>query len=198
VGIKSSVIGRVINHAVEKFVKITSETWQGFTQNAQLYNSSGEDSIPCKEDQILLIKIDGTGKYAAIGVLVSSQKAKAGEKIFFARDADAKIVSMISMLNDGSIKAVSDGDFSVETKKGFSVSGKEDGSIKSDKNITSEATKKNIVKGADVEINGNTKLTGGDIECNGTASPTGTGCWCAKPFCTWDGTPHIGNKASGA
>jgi hypothetical protein len=170
----------------------------GFTQKARLYNSSGEDSVPCKEDQILLIKIDGTGKYAAIGVLVSSQKAKSGEKIFFARDVDAKIVSMISMLNDGSIKSVSDGDFSVATKKGFSVSGDGDGSIKSDKNITSEATEKNTVKGADVEINGNTKLTGGSVECNGAASPTGTGCWCAKPFCTWDGSPHTGNKADGA
>jgi hypothetical protein len=197
-GIRISAIGRVVNHTIEKFVEITSETWKGFTQNARLYSSSGEDSVPCKDDQILLIKIDGTGRYAAIGTLTPSRKAKPGEKLFFARDIDSEIVSMISMLNDGSIKAVSDGDFSVETKKGFSVSGKEDITIKSDENITSKATKKNVVKGADVEIEGNTKLTGGSVECKGTASPTGTGCWCAKPFCTWDGTPHTGDKVDGA
>jgi hypothetical protein len=105
---------------------------------------------------------------------------------------------MISMLNDGSVKAVSEGDFSVETKKGFLVSSKEDATVKSDKNITSEAAEKNVIKGVDVEIEGNTKLTGGSVECKGTASPTGTGCWCAKPFCTWDGTPHTGDKANGA
>jgi len=64
-------------------------------------------------------------------------------------------------------------------------------------NITSTAKKKNKIKGADVELDGNTKITGGYVECNGTASPTGTGCFCAKPFCTFDGSPHVGNKATG-
>jgi phage baseplate assembly protein gpV len=65
------------------------------------------------------------------------------------------------------------------------------------KNITSNAGAKNTVKGADVEINGAVVVTGGTLECNGTAPPTGTGCWCAKPFCIVDGSPHIGNKANG-
>jgi len=63
--------------------------------------------------------------------------------------------------------------------------------------ITSEAGGKNTVKGADVEVNGDVIVTGGSLECKGTASPSGKGCFCAKPFCPLDGSPHIGDKAEG-
>jgi len=63
--------------------------------------------------------------------------------------------------------------------------------------ITSEAGGKNTVKGADVEVNGDVIVTGGSLECKGTASPSGKGCFCAKPFCSLDGSPHIGDKAEG-
>lgn len=167
------VIGKAVNHAIEKFIDLISETKKGFTQNARLYTSPGEDAVPCKEDHLILVKVDGTGKYVAVGVLAVSQGAKPGEKIIYARDSDGKIVSKITMLNDGSIQ--------IEAKT-----------------ILGEAEEKNTLKGADVEISGNTKLTGGSVECSGTAPPTGTGCWCAKPFCTYDGSPHTGNKAEGA
>jgi hypothetical protein len=194
----------LLNHAIDKFVDLTSEVWKGFNRNARLYNSSGEDSIPCKEDQIILVKIDGTGKYIAAGVLTVSQGAKPGEKILYARDSDAKIVSKISMLNDGAVKIEADGDIEVIGKKNVTIDATEKSTIKGSdieiigkKNITIDATEKSTIKGSDIEIKGNTKLTGGTLECSGTANPTGTGCWCAKPFCTWDGSPHVGNKATG-
>jgi len=94
--------------------------------------------------------------------------------------------------------------FDVEVKETISVKAKnidtnveENINEEAGKNITSEAGEKNTVKGSDVEVNGNTKITGGYLECNGTAPPTGTGCFCAKPFCIVDGSPHIGNKANG-
>jgi phage gp45-like len=46
-----------------------------------------------------------------------------------------------------------------------------------------------------VELNGKVKAAGGSFECAGTASPTGQGCLCAKPFCSWDGSPQSGSKA---
>lgn len=180
-GIRLVTPAKVLNHAIEKFAQLTGEVWKGFNRNGLLYGPSGDDSPPCKDDQIILVKIDGTGKYVAIGVLDVSQGAKPGERIIYARDADGKLVSKIAMLNDGSIAVEAEGDISVDGKK----------------NITTEAAEKNTVKGKDIEVNGNTKITGGTLECNGTASPTGTGCWCAKPFCTWDGSPHTGNRAVG-
>jgi hypothetical protein len=96
-------LGRVIDHVIDKFVELIIETRKGYNQYAFLYNASGDDSVPCKEDRIIIIKIDGTGRFIAAGVLTDSQGAKPGEKIFFTRDADANIVSKISMLNNGSI-----------------------------------------------------------------------------------------------
>jgi hypothetical protein len=189
VGIGSNLIGRKIGEEIKKFIRLIFEARKDDTRNALLYNSAGEDSVPLNDERIILVKVDGTGKYAAAGVLTSSQGAKPGEKIFFARDPDAAIVSKISMLNDGSVITEADGDVTQKTKKIFNVSAAED--------IALNAEKKAMIKGTDVEINGSTKITGGKLECNGIASPTGTGCWCAKPFCTWDGSPHTGNIAQG-
>jgi hypothetical protein len=197
VGIKTVTPAKVLKAAIDKFVQVTSEVWKGFNRDARLYGASGDDSPPCKDDQIILVKIDGTGKYIAAGVLTVSQGAKAGEKILYARDADAKIVSKIAMLNDGSVKLEADGDIGLASKGAVTTQSEEDTAFIAKKNMTTEAAEKNTVKGKDVEVNGNTKITGGTLECNGTASPTGTGCWCAMPFCAFTGAPQTGNKASG-
>jgi hypothetical protein len=172
VGIGFNFIGRKVGEEIKKFIQLVFEARKDDNRNALLYNSAGEDSVPLDEERIILVKVDGTGKYAAVGVLTPSQGAKPGEKIFFARDPDAAIVSKIAMLNDGSV-------------------------ITEAENINFTASKKAVLEGPEVEVKGNTVLTGGKLQCNGTAPPTGTGCWCAKPFCTWDGSPHTGNIAQG-
>jgi len=197
VGIKIITPAKVMKTAVDKFVQLTSEVWKGFNRDARLYGASGDDSPPCKDDQIILVKIDGTGKYVAAGVLTVSQGAKSGEKIFYARDADAKIVSKIAMLNDGSVKLEADGDVDVTSKGAVNTQSEKDTTFNSKKNMITEAAETNTVKGKDVELKGNTKITGGTLECNGTASPTGNGCWCAMPFCAFTGAPQTGNKAVG-
>jgi ribosomal protein L18E len=88
---------------MEKYVKITSEARKNNNEEALLYTPAGDDSIPVKDERLILIKIDGNGKYIIAGVLTPSQGAKPGEKIFFAREPDGDIVSKISMLNDGSV-----------------------------------------------------------------------------------------------
>lgn len=212
-GISFSETGRVLNHAIEKFVTLTAEVWKGFNRDARLYTPPGEDSVPCGEDQIILVKIDGTGKYIAAGVLDVSRGAKPGEKIFYCRDAGGAIKAKISMLNDGSVKTEADGDISADTKgahivnadgditqkaKGaYGAESEKDMSLKSAANAGLEAAGKATVKGADVELNGKVKAAGGSFECAGTASPTGTGCLCAMPFCAFTGGPQTGNKAEG-
>jgi hypothetical protein len=94
-------IGKVIDHNIDKFIELVLETRKDFNQKALLYNSSGEDSPPVKNDRIILLHIDGTGKYIAAGVLTESQGAKPGEKIFFARDQKGNIVLKVKMLNNG-------------------------------------------------------------------------------------------------
>jgi hypothetical protein len=196
VGIGFNVIGRKAGEEIKKFVSLIFEAYKDDKRNALLYNSAGEDSTPLDGERIALVKIDGAGKYAAIAVLTQSRVAKPGEKIFFARDPDAKLVSKISMLNDGSVKAEADGDISHNTKKDFSISA-DDGIKQSAKNITSEAESKNMVKGSDVELNGKVKVAGGSFQCAGSVAPTGEGALCGCKFCFVTSAPVAGSMAQG-
>jgi hypothetical protein len=191
------IIGRVIKHNIEKLAEIVSETRKDFNQNALLYTPAGDDSIPLKDERLILIKVDGNGKYIACGVLTPSQGAKPGEKIFFARDPDGATVSKIFMLNDGSVNTEADGDIMSATKKNVNYSAKENFDVKADKNITMEAAAKATVKGDDVEINGKAKATGGSFECAGTVAPTGQGALCGCKYCYVTAFPVAGSKAEG-
>jgi hypothetical protein len=122
VGIGVNFIGRKVGGEIKKFIQLVFEARKDDNRNALLYNSAGEDSVPLDDERIILVKVDGAGKYAAAGVLTPSQGAKPGEKIFFARSPDAEIVSKISMLNDGSINTEADGDITHNTKKNFNYS----------------------------------------------------------------------------
>jgi hypothetical protein len=213
VRVRFSEIGKVLNHTIEKFVTLTAEVWKGFNRNELLYTPSGDDSPPCAGDQIILVKVDGTGKYAAVGVLDVSQGAKPGEKILYCRDADGAVKAKISMLNDGTVKieaegdvsvdtkgahsVAADGDASVDTKGAYNVSAAGDISVSGEKNVTQEAAQKHTIKGADVDISGKVKATGGSFECGGSVSPSGSGALCGVPFCLFTGAPHAGKKAEG-
>jgi hypothetical protein len=174
-------IGKVLNHAIKDLIELVAETYKGFNQKGILYNSSGDDSPPVKDDKVFLVKADGTGKYIIVGVLTQSQGAKPGEKIFFARDENGEIKSKLSMLGDGSVKWEADGNFNLNGKK----------------NIEFEAVQKATVKGADVELNGKVKSTGGSFECGGNVDPTGNGALCGCKFCYVTGAPVAGDKATG-
>jgi len=94
-------IGKVINHEIKKMVEIISETRKDYNQKAVQYNPSGEDSPPVIDDQLVMLKIDGTGKYVVVGIFNETQGAKPGEKILFSRDQKGKITLKIKMLNNG-------------------------------------------------------------------------------------------------
>jgi hypothetical protein len=154
--------------------ELTVETRSEYNQLADLFSSSGDDSPPLKDDRIILVKVDGTGKYAAVGVLSISQGAKPGERIIYARDADANIVSRISMLNDGSVALESDEKIAIKTKKDFSIE-----------------SQKHEIKASEA------KITGGTLEVAGSTSPTGSGPFCGIAVCPFTGAPHVGSKVSG-
>jgi selenophosphate synthetase-related protein len=174
-------IGKVLNHNIKKIVELVTETYKGFNQKGILYNSSGEDSPPVKDDKVLLVKADGTGKYIIVGILMQSQGAKPGEKIFFARDESGNIKSKLSMLGDGAVKWEADDSFNLETKKEI--------------NLTTE--EKATIKGADLELNGKIKSIGGYFECMGTVVPTGQGALCGCKFCYVTAAPVAGSRAEG-
>lgn len=102
-------LGEVIStDVVDKAHEVTTETRSGFNQVAQLFGLAGDEAPPLDGDTVILVSVDGTGKYAALGTLTWSQGAKPGERILYARNANKQIVSKIEMLNDGSVKATAD------------------------------------------------------------------------------------------
>jgi hypothetical protein len=170
-------IGKAIDHNIDKFIELVLETRKDFNQKALLYNSSGEDSPPVKNDRVILLHIDGTGKYIAAGVLTESQGAKPGEKIFFARDQEGKIVAKISLLNDGSISTDTDtettdnaiGNYKRIIKGITTIIEKDDRKYTNEKNVNGiiEGNYKLEVGGnLNIEVSGNVTINGAKINLN--------------------------------
>jgi hypothetical protein len=194
-------VGRVLDHIIDKFVQLILETRKGYNQTVFLFTPSGDNSVPCKEDRLIILKVDGTGKYIAVAVATESQGAKPGEKIFFARDQAGNIVSKTTMFNDGSINTEADGGITSKTKKNATyevgknltatikgdVEFKAKGAIKETggKDITREATGKYTIKGATIEISGSTELV---------LKTIGASLWCPNGAidCFICGAPHGG------
>jgi hypothetical protein len=193
-------IGKVINHNIEKFIELVLETRKGFNQKAPVYNSSGEDSPPVKDDRIILLHIDGTGKYVAAGVLTESQGAKPGEKIFYSRDEEGAIQSIISMLGDGTINRKIKKDLITTIEENETKEVKKDSSLtiegdliidvkgkisrKGSGDINEEATGEYTIKAASIKISGDTEIILATI---GSASWI-PNCITVCPF----GVPHGG------
>ena len=123
------IIGKVLKAASNTFTALTVETRKGFSEEPFLYSAAGDDSVPCKDDRVLLVQAGGTGEQVAVGVLNKSQGAKSGERILFARDENGKIVATIKMLNSGNIEIETDGDCKIKTKGKTEINGSDYGGL---------------------------------------------------------------------
>jgi hypothetical protein len=195
------IIGRVIKHNIAKLAEIVSETRKDFNQNALLYTPAGDDSIPLEDERLILIKVDGNGKYIACGVLTPSQGAKPGEKYLFGRDPDGKVTSLIKMLNDGSVDfsheknykratkgdsdTTVDGKLTMTIKGEVTFEGKAKVTNKAGADFANEAVGKYTIKGASVEITGDTDVI---------LKTIGSALWCPNGVtnCFICGAPHGG------
>lgn len=184
-------IGKLIKTEIEKFIIATVETRFKFNQTADFYAASGDDAPPLEKDRVALISIDGTGNFAAVGVLMMSQGAEPGERILYSRNSDGEVQAVLKLLGDGTIEAVAPGDIKVSTEKDFSleIKGNQEEKVSGDRKF--DVTGKMEIKATQ------TKLTGGQLECTGTPTPSGSGCFCAIPVCPVTGAPHSGSMVMG-
>jgi hypothetical protein len=74
---------------------------------------SGDDSPPLPEDRVFIVKKDGSGEYAIVGVLAKSQGAEPGEKKLYSRDANGNTKGLIYIKKDGTIELNGNTDFAV-------------------------------------------------------------------------------------
>jgi hypothetical protein len=147
-------IGKVIDHNIDKLVEVIVETRAKHNQKAYIYCSSGEDSVPVKEDKILLIRVDGTGRNVMIGFLVSSQGAQPGEKIYFGRDQEGNIVSKIKLLNDGSYTLDTDTETTGDATGDFNkiIKGETNITERKDRTYLNEANVNNTIKENEISL----------------------------------------------
>ena len=84
-GMKDGIarIGKVIDHAIDTFIGIILETRKNYNQTVFLYNASGDDSVPCKNDKVIILKIDGTGNFIGAGGIGGITGGEAGGKNIF-------------------------------------------------------------------------------------------------------------------
>lgn len=183
----------------------TVEAHYGENKYCDQYAPSGDDSPPLPEDRVVLLDIEGTGNCASVGVLAKSQGAEPGEKILYSRDEDGNVKAKIHLKKDGSVVFEGEGDAELTIKGGVNITVKGDAavkvdgkaSVKADGNVQVESSAKTIVKGSNVEVNGNVKITGGTCEVGGVVTPSGMGALCALPFCAFTGAPQSGKVSSG-
>ena len=182
-------IGKTVDHAIDKFISLILETRKGYNQTIYLFNPSGDDSVPCKGDKIIIVKVDGTGNFIGAGVLNESQGAKPGEKIFFGRDDQGKISSKLSMLNDGAVNLESDGDIKIESKKNYAlnVKGDMEETVGGNSKMVADGSYTIVVDSAAIEAAKEIilKAIGSDLWC-----PNG------NKVCNFCGAPH-GGEAMG-
>jgi hypothetical protein len=186
------MIGRIIKNEIDKFVNLVVEIRKGFNIPAFLYNTSGDDSVPCKNDRVVVLKVDGTGNYVVLGVLNKSQKAKPGEKIFFARNADGEIVATVSMLNDGSLNIETKGDINQNSEGKMNVKIKGDITVETEGALNQkaggdyslESGGKFTIKAKEIELSGDTNII---LKTIGSATWV-PNCIIMCPF----GIPHGG------
>ena len=176
-------IAKLISTKIEEFIVQTVEAYFGANVTAETFAPSGDDSPPLENDRIVLVQVDGTGNFVAVGVLSKSQGAKPGEKILYSRGADGEVKAAIKLLNDGKIEMVSPVDFELTGK-----------------NIKISAEKKLELEGAESLKLSSQKmeLTGEQIVCKGVAQPDGSGCFCAQPYCLFSGAPQTGQNVFNA
>ena len=192
-------IGKHLKTEIDKYIEQVIETRLNYKQTALTFGPSGDDSPPIKDDRIILVSIDGNGKFAAVGVLTASQGAKPGEKILYSRNEDGEVQAVLSLLNDGKVKLETPEEVSLATEKSVKAETKESFEIASEKDFKAES-KTNIEVSASQKMTlkaQQTELTGGMLKCKGTAVPSGQGPFCAIPVCPFTGAPQCGTDVSG-
>jgi hypothetical protein len=143
------IVAQKIKEEIDRFIQLVTEHRKDFRQNALLYTPAGDDSVPLNEERLILVKVDGTGRYVAVGTLTPSQGAKPGEKILFGRDPDGKVTGKLSFLNDGTVKLENEKDEIHDTKgaRSETIGGDKTENIKGKKTETIEGDKTESIKG---------------------------------------------------
>lgn len=187
-------ISKLIKTAIDKYIEQTVEAYLGANITALTFAASGDDSPPLKDDRIALMKIDGSGAFACVGVLSVSQGANPGERILYSRDEDGNPRAVLKLLGEGefefltlddngeekaSVKMKKDeltfidenGNEIVCDKNGITITDKDGGKIEMAGKITMTAK-----KGASVELDDKITLKdkkGGKIEMDGKITAQG-------------------------
>lgn len=117
-----------------KNVIITATSDNAVTQNADLINPAGEDSLPISQSDIIyLARIEGINQLVALGVVSKSLGAKEGEKIIYSRKVEndsVKLMCKIYLQNDGQLSIEAVNNISIRSKEEVILNKGEDYAVK--------------------------------------------------------------------
>lgn len=117
-----------------KNIIITATSDNAITQNADLINPAGEDSLPLSQsDVIYLASVEGINQLIALGVISKSLGAKEGEKIIYSRKAEndkVELMCKIYLKNDGNLSIEAVDNISIRSKEEVILNKGEDYAVK--------------------------------------------------------------------
>ena len=134
-------VGKNISAEIKDYIDQTIETRLNYNQTARTFGPSGDDSPPVKDDRIVVVEVDGTGKFVAVGTLTVSQGAKPGEKILFSRNDKGEVQAVLSLLDDGKVTLKTPGVITAETDDAFNLKTKKEFSAVTEDAMTLESKK---------------------------------------------------------
>jgi len=192
-------IGRILKNRMQKFIYNTIETRLQLNFENKMYAPAGLHCVPLKDDRMILVKIDGTGKFGVVGTLNELQPGldsiSEGDIWLFSRDpGSGKYKTWIKLNHDGTLE--------IDTPSNVTINNH----AKVDVHITGETTLQ-VDDKVDIHVVGETsfkcddKVTvdspevtvkGGKLIKNGSVPATGSGGFCAITNCHYDGAPHVG------
>ena len=189
-----SRIARLLKNRMEKFIINTMETRLNFNSESKFYCVPGIHAVPLPDDRMLLVKIDGTGKFAVCGMLNHLQKGLddpvEGDLWLFSRDPgdDGKYQTVVKLNHDGTLV--------INTPKAVTIENHDTVDITVDGDVTVTGKQNVTVNGGNIKVNGPIEFAGGPLKKDGSAPATGNGAFCAIKTCRFTGEPHVGETIS--
>lgn len=200
-------IGRILKNRMEKFIYNTIETRLQLNFENKMYAPAGIHCVPLKDDRMILVKIDGTGKFGVVGTLNELQPGldsiTEGDIWLFSRDPrSGKYQTWIKLNHDGTLEIDTPSNVTINNhaKVNVHITGATD--LKCDDDVTIQVEKK-----VDVHVTGettfkcddnvtidspNVTVQGGKLVKNGSVPAEGSGGFCCITNCHYDGAPHVG------
>jgi len=174
-GLMSGIIGKLLSFARvqregAKLSDVKIDIGGGDVLTAEYTHPSGDDSFPLPDDYVSLVRIPRSGRVLVLGFVETDaeQKAEAGDKRIYARDASRVEMAEVWLKSDGTVVVANDNGSFTLRPDGSQIGENSNGNfeLRADGSHRTENASGYIelLANGTVDINGATINPAGDIE----------------------------------